>query len=256
PNVASSQATTPTTRKRLVKRGSGTGPTANAEGASLATELWLYNPGATEALIELALTDAGGGKRSLEVALAPRATRRYADAVASIAGGSSSGSLTITPRRGEIAATARLRIAEACGVCGADLPVLPAGQGLRVGQTQRFSGLESASAATVAARKPGTFRTGFGIVETTGASVKVRASLKLANGRSPIATILSRDVTVAPGSTVAFADLAAALFGPARGEADLHDLQVDFEVVDGAGSAVVYVTSTDNATGDTIVRTE
>ncbi|HSN68069.1 MAG TPA: hypothetical protein VLV48_02425, partial [Thermoanaerobaculia bacterium] len=50
PNVASSQATTPTTRKRLVKRGSGTGPTANAEGASLATELWLYNPGATEAL--------------------------------------------------------------------------------------------------------------------------------------------------------------------------------------------------------------
>lgn len=256
PTVASSQGGS--ARKRLVGRSSSPGGLAAAStSGSLATELWLHNPGLTDSLVELALIDAAGSRRTAGVTLGPRTTMRYADVVSTLAGGSASGSLAITPKRGEIVAFARLRIADpACGSCGAVLPIVPAGSGLRAGQNQRFSGLEGASAATVSARKPGTFRSGFGVVETSGSPVTVRASLKLADGRSPVSRVLFRDVALGAGSSVAFDDLAAALYGTARGESDLHDLQVDFEVIEGSGSAVVWVTSTDNATGDTIVRTE
>ncbi len=256
PWVASSKAATGSSRRRLVRRGSTGATEANAAETSFTTELWLHNPGATEAVVELALIDSSGNRRTSEVALAARTTKSYTDVVGSIAGGSSSGSLEIVPRRGSVVATARLKIGDACGSCGAVLPVVPAGSGLRAGQMQRFSGIEGPSAATVVARKAGTFRTGFGVVETSGSPVKVRASLKLADGRSPVSKVLYRDVSLAAGSAIAFDDLASALYGDARGEGDLHDLQVDFEVVEGNGSAVVWVTATDNATGDTIVRIE
>ncbi len=256
PWVASSMAGG-SSRRRLVRRGSSTGPAvADATAGSFATELWLHNPAATEALVELALIDTNGGRRTMEAALPARTTKSYADVVGSIAGSAATGSLEITPRRGSVTASARLRIGEACGNCGALLPVVPAGSGLRAGQMQRFSGIDGASAATIAARKPGTFRAGFGILETSGSPVRVRASLKLADGRSPVASVLQRSFSLGAGAAVTFDDLAAALYGDARGEADLHDLQVDFEVVEGTGSAVVWVTATDNATGDAIVRIE
>ena len=37
---------------------------------------------------------------------------------------------------------------------------------------------------------------------------------------------------------------------------DLSGVQVRVEVVDGDGSVIPYVTSTDNGTGDTVLRTE
>jgi Leucine-rich repeat (LRR) protein len=251
PGVASSQGGP--TRRRPVRRQS-TGPAAEDATAGLATELWVNNPSSTEAVVEIAFVGSNGSRRALEVVLPARSTKSWPDAVGTLSGGSGAGSLAITPRRGSVVATARLGITEACGNCGAVLPVVPAGSGLRSGQRQRFSGIESASAATIAARKAGTSRTGFGIVETSGASVKVRASVKLADGR--VASVLHRDIAVGANSAVAFDDLAAELYGPSRGEVDLHDLQVDFEVVEGNGAAVVYLTSTDNATGDMNVRVE
>lgn len=253
PWVASSKGSG-SSRRRLVRRD-GTGAAASV-GSSRATELWIYNPAATEALIELALVDARGERRTLLVPLAAGATKHYDDVVIAIAGASASGSLEITAQRGAVAATARLRVGEACGVCGAALPIVPSGSGLREGQVQRFSGIDGASAAAVAAARPGTFRTGFGILETSGSPVTVRASLKLASGKSPLATVLMRSVSLDSDGAVAFEDLAAALFGDARGESDLHDLQVDFEVTEGDGAAVVWVVATDNATGDAIVRVE
>ncbi|HEY0592650.1 MAG TPA: hypothetical protein VGF40_12845, partial [Thermoanaerobaculia bacterium] len=256
PWVASAKGQSGSGRKRLVRRGSTGSNAADATSRSVATELWLHNPGTTDAVVELSLIDAGGTRRTIEAALAGRATKSWSDVVATIAGGSASGSLEIAPRRGSVVATARLRIGDACGSCGAMLPIVPAGSGLRTGQLQRFAGIEGASSSTVAARKPGTFRTGFGIVETSGSAVKVRASVKLSDGRSPLATILARDFTLGAGAAVTYDDLASTLYGTARGDADLHDLQVDFEVVDGSGAALVWIASTDNATGDAIVRVE
>ncbi len=37
---------------------------------------------------------------------------------------------------------------------------------------------------------------------------------------------------------------------------DLHEIEADFQVIDGTGTAVVYTSSTDNGTGDLILRTE
>jgi Leucine-rich repeat (LRR) protein len=212
------------------------------------TELTLFNPTTAESRATIRVA----GAQEREVVIGARRTITVSDAAAA-----TPSHAVVTPSRGQVVVSART-YRSLGGTWGAALPVLPAVAGLRLGQTQRFSNLEDSTAKTVAAATPGTFRTSFGLVETSGAPVTVRASMLLDIGRSLVSAVVRRDFTLAANQHVINADLVKAIIGDARETelGELHNLQLQLEVISGSGSVVPFVIITDNGSGDSIVRVE
>ena len=51
--------------------------------------------------------------------------------------------------------------------------------------------------------------------------------------------------------------IAGEILGPARLQfGDLSNVEADFQVISGEGAVVLFTSSVDNATGDSILRTE
>ncbi|MGH9457302.1 MAG: fibronectin type III domain-containing protein, partial [Thermoanaerobaculia bacterium] len=244
-------------RRRTVRRPSG--GTNATTSSSATTALWLFNPSESEAIVRLALVGVAGTRNEMNVTVSARQTLHLPDVVRSIRGSNGRGSLTIAPLQGQIVAAARTeRRAGGALDSVTSLPVVRDTTGLRLGQTQRFAALEDPTAATIAAQTPGTFRTGFGFVETSGQSATIRASVWLHDGRSPISQLLGRDFALGPNEVLLVDRLGHALFGESRDASlpDLHDLQVEFEVISGTGSVMPFVVITDNASGDALLRVE
>ncbi|HXG58017.1 MAG TPA: hypothetical protein VNL91_03250, partial [Thermoanaerobaculia bacterium] len=144
------------------------------------------------------------------------------------------------------------------GSIGTAVPVIAASSGLRRGQFNVISGLEESTLAAAALRLPGTSRTRFGIVETSGGTVKVRATILVHDGRSITSAFVTREYTVGPRQLVLVDNMSASIIGPNRDESfgALHNLQLRFEVVEGDGSAAIFVSSIDNQSGDEAIRFE
>jgi len=233
-------------------------PVLHAVGATHpVTDLTLFNPATTEARAKVQVLDASGNTSEREVIVAGKTTMTVADAAASAS--TATAQIVVEPTRGALAVTAR-SYRSAARTLGAAIPVVSALAGLRVGQSQTFADLLDSTALTVAAARPATFRTGFGLVETAGAPATVRASVTIVEARSVVTarTTATREITLAPRQQIVLEDLVRAIAGPLRETefGDLHGLQLQIEITGGSGAVVPFVIVTDNGSGDSLVRLE
>ncbi|MGZ4780037.1 MAG: hypothetical protein ACXV5L_12625, partial [Thermoanaerobaculia bacterium] len=215
------------------------------------TEMTVFNA-STSVTARVFLKNNGTQK---ELVIAPRATTTID--VAAMFGAATTGPIVIVQDKGDVAITTRIaRSSPSGGTVGEAVPSLAAQSGLRVGQVRVFSNIEDPSAATIAAATAGTFRASYGLVETGGASVIVRASVSLPDGRTLVR--VARDIVLSPNQSVTFDGVAKSIIGDARDTryGDLHNLQLRFEVIAGTGSVVPFVTITENASGDSVLRLE
>ncbi len=234
------------TMRLPVVQGGGTGggkrravKQSDAASARQTTAVSLFNSGTIEARVRLT---SGGSSR--EVTVPVRQTLSIAD----VASSPNAQTLLIELLHGEIIATSRASTAGATGSFGTAVPVVSARSGLRVGQGQIFSGLEDSSAS----------RTDYGFAETGGAATTIRATLLLSDARSLFTTVISKDFRLDAGGFIFVNNLVKSILGPTRDTqyGDLHNLQLQLEVTEGAGSILPFVTVTDTATGDAILRLE
>jgi hypothetical protein len=114
--------------------------------------------------------------------------------------------------------------------------------------------------ASVIAGRPATFRTNFGILETAGASARVRVTLKYTFPAGPKISgvgTASKDYDLAPNQFILVNGIAADIIGATRNSlGDLRNIEADFQVIDGDGAVMVFTSSVDNGTADTILRTD
>jgi hypothetical protein len=143
---------------------------------------------------------------------------------------------------------------------GTGVPTLPAEFGMRAGETRLFGGLEDSTRATVDLQTPGTFRTNFALIETSGKPVTVTASILFYNGKQLAAggAVGALTIQLAPYEYRQYNGMVQAILGTSRETSydDLHNVQIKFTVTSGEGRVIPFVTSTDNGTGDTALRTE
>ena len=212
---------------------------SEATSAGTTTAVSLFNSGTTEARVKLT---AGGASREFTVPVRQTLT------IDDVASSSSAQTLVIEPLRGEITATSRASTAGTSGSFGTAVPVVSAQSGLRLGQGQIFSGLEDSSAS----------RTDYGFVETGGAATTIRATLLLSDARSLFTTVISKDFRLDAGGFIFVSNLVKSILGSTRDTqyGDLHNLQLQLEVTEGAGSILPFVTVTDTKTGDGVLRLE
>ena len=225
-----------------------------AGSARATTDVALFNPGSAAVRATLRVIESSGRVVEREVSIGPRATTVLRDA------GSSAHSdvahLVIEPSRGDLVATARSYRSAGGGTVGSAVPVVAATAGLRIGQSRIFTGLDDSAGATVAAGTPATFRTSYGLVETAGAAATVRAEIVVDDSSALVSAVTSRMFELGPGQQVLLPELLRSFAGDERDAAygDLHDLTLEIEVTAGSGAVVPYVITTDNGTGDSVLR--
>jgi len=68
----------------------------------------------------------------------------------------------------------------------------------------------------------------------------------------------SKEITLEPNQFLSESNLVQAVIGPDRQTKfrDLTGVQVQFDVIGSTGAVLVYTSSVDNGTGDSILRTE
>ena len=210
-----------------------------AVATSSTTDVVLYNAGSTEGKATMKVVDASGhaSERTITVAAGATVTMANAGSLST----SPVASLVIVPTHGDLAITARTHHASG----GSAIPVLPATAGLRLGQSQVFAGLDDSTAV----------RTSYGLTESSGASVKVRVRIIIDESNPLTATITSKTYTLAAGEQVFLPELVRSFAGAQRDTlfGDLHNLTLEFEVIEGDGSVVPFVIATDIASGDSNV---
>ncbi len=137
---------------------------------------------------------------------------------------------------------------------------MPVSAAMPAGQSKRFAGVSDASARTIAAGTPATFRSSLLLLETAGQASTVRVSVWYtfpAGVLLSVQTVSSKDFVVGANQTLVIRDLSRSIIGPQRDSyGDLRDMQVDVEVVGGSGSVLPFIESVENATGDVVMRPE
>jgi hypothetical protein len=146
------------------------------------------------------------------------------------------------------------------GVFGSALPVFVTSAALQTGQSRRFAGLDDAGRSTVDAQTPGTYRTNLGLIESSGQAVVVRLTLRytFGTGTKTSAQGLSNITVTVPANTFVMVNqIGAAIIGASRGGyGDLRNMQLDVEVVSGAGRVSPFMQTIDNDSGDSAIRTQ
>jgi hypothetical protein len=133
------------------------------------------------------------------------------------------------------------------------------GFGVTKGRTKRIGGVDDASLATVGAAQPGSFRSSLGLVEVAGKSATVQVTIYYNTQTVKTSTTEAASATYSLGpngfmligsfTNNILADKRAAL-------GDLHNVSVEFTVLDGDGQIVPFISSVDNGTGDSTFRVQ
>lgn len=172
------------------------------------------------------------------------------------------GHLLFVPSSGEFAATSRTYTTAVGnpGTFGTAVPAQGLSISLKPGQSRRIGALPDSTRKTIGQRSPGTSRTNFGIVETAGEPATVRVSVFLNDPRSLAAgnPTASRIYELAPNQLINISNLVESVVGANRETlyGDLTGMAVQFDVTSASGSVVIYTSSIDNGSGDSILRTE
>jgi hypothetical protein len=242
------------------------GVVRGANATHFRTDLAIMNTGSETAMATLSYFGRAGERVTRSIDVAPGESRVMDDVVAVLFGvaGDSVGSIVVTPSPGsDLLTTSRTytTVEGETGTFGTGVPTLSLTHALQPGDVRRFAGLEDSAFTTIASGRPASFRTNFGIVETAGSTARVRAKIKYPLQASMISTAATlvtgaKDYILAPNQLLLLHNVAREILGEERESTlgDLRGLQVEFEILE--GRAHVFVTSTDNGTGDTILRTE
>jgi hypothetical protein len=172
----------------------------------------------------------------------------------------STGFIIVSPASGTIAVASRTftTSGSSAATYGTGVPTLGYSSALAPGVTRPIAGLNDASRSTVIAGKPGTFRTNFGLLETAGAPVTVRVTFRFtfpAGAKAQGTGSASRSYAMNAYQFLLLNSIAGEILGPARLTfGDLTNVEADFQMVTGAGSVMLFTSSVDNATGDSILR--
>jgi hypothetical protein len=207
-----------------------------SEGATVrrTTDVWMFNPADVESRANVKVTETSGRTTEQNLLIAPRATAILRDVAGSAT--SSVAQVVVTPR-GELVVSARTHD----GSGGSAVPVLAATAGLRLGQGQVFSGLEDSEST----------KTGYGLVETSGADVSVRARLIIDTSSSVYSAATERTLTIPAGGQLYLPELLRSFAGggeiPVK---DVHGLVLELQVIGGNGSVVPFLISTDSTSND------
>jgi len=205
-----------------------------------------------------------GGVFEKQVELRLLETVVFDDVIRSAFGisGDSLGFLEFTPDNGSFAATSRTFnfVQQTGATFGSTVPALGSSSALRPGQSKRIGDLKDSTRATLFNRTPATARTNFGMVETSGEPMTVKVTVYLNDPRSLVSGTAagSKSYELGPRQFLSVSNLVEAIIGPARETLynDLEGVQVRFDVISPTGSLMVYTSSVDNGTGDSILRTE
>ncbi len=172
------------------------------------------------------------------------------------------GYIVFTPAAGSFALTSRTYTTVVGDVAtfGTGVPTLALDSGIQLGESVRFGGINDAAISTVMAELPSTFRTNVGLVETAGQPVTVRATLRFTSGNQSTASqaIASRNFPLNPREFLLVNNIANSILGAATRNTlgDLSNMQLDFEVIAGTGAVVIFTSTLDNGTGDSILRVD
>lgn len=225
-------------RRRAARHDAPNRLTANATPRRT-TDLVLFNPTNAEVLAAMEVIDTTGRIYERTKNVPARATVTVND-VASLAG-TTVAHVVVAPGRGELVVTARTHDSNS----GSAIPVVSATNGIRLGQSQVFAGLDDAA----------TLRTGYGFAETGGATAKVRARIIISETNALVSTVTERTFTLAAREQIYLPELVRSFAGDLRDTAygDLHGLVLEVEVIEGAGAIVPFVMATDVGTEDVSV---
>lgn len=239
------------------------GAVPGANNTYFRTDVAITNAGTGAANVALRYVPQTGTPISKSVPIARDQTVSYADVVVSAFNATppTLGFIVVTPPGGSrIHVTSRTytTVVGQKATYGTGVPTLPATAGLRLGQVKVFAALDDVTRNAIVAGTPGTFRTNFGLVETSGKPATVRVTARFFNGR-PFSTVSSatyRDFTLAANELKLLSGLLASIFGESRETqlGDLHNVQAKFEVIGGDGTVLPFITTTDNGSGDTLFR--
>jgi hypothetical protein len=143
------------------------------------------------------------------------------------------------------------------GRLGSGLAVVPASRAAIAPNGIRFAGVNDASAATVAAARPLTYRTKLFVRETSGRATRVRITIRYAlpGGKPDNVGVHTKDLLVQANGGFAIYPVAEELIGAAR-EAlgDLHNASIDVEVITTLGTVIAFLQTIDNGTGEITIR--
>ena len=175
--------------------------------------------------------------------------------------GSSNGYVRVTgPRPFVVTARSMSTATGRAGVFGSALPVFSTTSSLTAGQSRRFGGLDDAGRSTIDAQSSGTYRANLGLIESSGQPAVVRLTLRytFGAGMKTSAQGLSNITLSVPANALLMVNnIGAAVIGASRaGYGDLRNMQLDVEVVSGAGRVSPFMQTIDNGSGDSAIRTQ
>ena len=211
--------------------------TANATSRRR-TDLVLFNPTTAAVQATVQVIDTAGRVYERTQNVAAQGTVTVSD-VASLAG-STVAHVVVVPERSELVVTARTHGDGNVG--GAAIPVVSSTAGLRLGQSQVFSGLDDAAS----------LRTGYGFAETGGSTAKVRARIVIGDASVLVSIVTEKTFTLGPREQIFLPELVRSFAGDNRDTlfGDLHGLVLEVEVIEGSGAIVPFVLATDVGTED------
>ncbi len=238
------------------------GSVAGANETFFRTDVAGTNIGTGSATVRFTYRPSDAAEVVRSVSLSPNQSFVSEDIVRTFfnVNGDSLGYILVRPLSGSFTVTSRTytTVPGTTATFGTAVPALPLASGLKLGDKKVIGGLDDSSFDTISGRTPATFRTNVGLVETSGAPVTVRITLLLADGRSlaggPIA---SKDYAVGARQLLRINGITGNILGADRADyGDIRNFQLKFEVVGGSGRVAVTTSSTDNGTGDSILRVE
>ena len=243
----------------------------SAQGANntfFRTDLAIMNSGTSSGSGTLTYFPRGGTAVSKTVSLGAHQSSIISDVIGSVCPTcfnmpATLGYMTFTPISGTFAVTSRTFSTDTThlkpGTFGSGVPAVANASALMPGSFRAIGNLDDAALATVLAAKPYTFRTNMGLMETSGAPVTVRVTIRFSYQLAKVAGNISasKDYTLGANQFMQV-PMVSDIIGDANRAMlpDLTGIEADFQVIDGTGTAVVYTSSTDNGTGDLILRTE
>lgn len=219
---------------------------SNRDSAPNKVTIDFYSDGATPATRSITL--AAGETRVLEDivgSLYPDLTGRV-------------GSLVVRPSS-NVTVTSRTFATQddVPGTFGTGVPVLPFSAALHAGQSRFIAGLEVASAKTIGARRPATFRTNVGLVEVGSGQATVRVTVIYgdAGGKATGTRLVSRDFKIQPHQLL-LSNVTSLIADSNPNVGDLRNVQLTIKVVDGDGAIIAFTSSVDNGSADQVFRLE
>lgn len=228
------------------------------------TDVTITNRGTAQASGTLRYIARTGEQFEHDIALGPKQSAVLSDVVSGTFGvtGDSMGYLVFMPDTGTFALASRTfaTVGANPGTFGTGVPALGFSSALRTGDSRPIAGLSDAARTTVTDGTPGTFRTNFALMETAGAPVTVRVTFRFtfpAGEKAQGSGSAYRDYDLNPNAFLLLNSIASEILGAARLTfGDLTNVEADFQVLSGSGAAVLFTSSVDNATGDSILRSE